>query len=152
SKSGKQILARIFHLISQPIQNSPWKMTLNLALTPLIIAVILFPYALFNEASYGVFSIFRSLFSALFISFFVCLTYWTMIFLFLLVTHLLLRHYQLFNILTILLSCVLGTLILVYLSHHPLKALSTHFLFLLYFSPPMALFSSFLSWQADQTG
>jgi len=58
-------------------------MTLNLALTPLIIAVILFPYALFNEASYGVFSIFRSLFSALFISFFVCLTYWMMVFPFL---------------------------------------------------------------------
>lgn len=142
---------RIFHLISQPIQSSPWKMTLNLALAPLIIAVVLFPYALFNEASYGVFSIFRSLFSALLISFFVCLTYWMMVFPFLLVTHLLLRHYQLFNILTILLSCILGTLILAYISHPPSEALSTHFLFLLYFSLTMALFYSFLSWQADQT-
>jgi len=45
-------------------------MTFNLALAPLIIAVILFPYALFHEASSGIFSIFKSLFSALFISFF----------------------------------------------------------------------------------
>jgi hypothetical protein len=118
---------RIFHLISQPIQNSPWKMTFNLALAPLIIAVILFPYALFHEASSGIFSIFKSLFSALFISFFVCLTYWVMVFPFLLVTHLLLRHYQLFNILTILPSCVLGILTLAYIWHHPLKVLSTHF-------------------------
>ena len=142
---------RIFHLISQPIQNSPWKMTFNLALAPLIIAVILFPYALFHEASSGIFSIFKSLFSALFISFFVCLTYWMMIFPFLLVTHLLLRHYQLFNILTILISYVLGILIMAYISHPPSEALSTHFLFLLYFSLTMALFYSFLSWQADQT-
>ncbi len=44
---------KLFQFTSQPIQNSPWKMTLNLALTPLIIAVILFPYALFHEASSG---------------------------------------------------------------------------------------------------
>ena len=97
---------KIFQFISRPIQNSPWKMTFNLALAPLIIAVILFPYALFHEVSYGVFSIFKSLFAALFISFFVCLTYWVMVFPFLLVTHLLLRHYQLFNILTILMSSI----------------------------------------------
>ena len=126
-------------------------MTLNLALAPSIIAVVLFLYALFNEANYGVFSIFRSLFSALFISFFVCLTYWMMVFPFLLVTHLLLRHYQLFNILTILISYVLGILIMAYISHPQSEALSTHFLFLLYFSLTMALFYSFLSWQADQT-
>ena len=142
---------KIFQFISRPIQNSPWKMTFNLALAPLIIAVILFPYALFHEVSYGVFSIFKSLFAALFISFFVCLTYWVMVFPFLLVTHLLLCHYQLFNIITILLSCILGTLILAYISHPPSEALSTHFLFLLYFSLTMALFYSFLSWQADQT-
>jgi len=58
-------------------------MTLNLALSPLIIAVILFPYALFHEANSGIFSIFMSLFSALLISFFICLTYWVMVFPFL---------------------------------------------------------------------
>src|SRR5690606_1412679 len=126
-------------------------MTLNLALAPLIIAVILFPYALFHEAGSGIFSIFKSLFSALLISFFVCLTYWMMVLPFLVVTHLLLRRYQLFSILTILMSCILGTLILAYLSHPPSEALSTHFLFLLCFSLPMALFYSFLSWQADQS-
>ena len=99
----------------------------------------------------GVFSIFRSLFSALLISFFVCLTYWMMIFPFLLVTHLLLRHYQLFNIITILMSCVLGTLILAYISHPSSENFSSHFLFLLCFSLPMALFYSFLSRQADQS-
>lgn len=144
-------MAKIFKWISRTIQNSPWKMTFNLALAPLIIAVILFPYALFHEASYGVFSIFKSLFSALFISFFICLTYWVMVFPFLLVTHLLPRHYQLFNLLTILMSCVLGTLILAYISHPPSEDFSSHFLFLLCFSLPMALFYSFLSWQADQT-
>ena len=142
---------KLFQFTSQPIQNSPWKMTLNLALTPLIIAVILFPYALFHEASSGIFSIFRSLFSALLSGFFVCLTYWMMVFPFLLVTHLLLRHYQLFNIITILISYVLGILIMAYLSHPPSEAFSSHFLFLLCFSLPMALFYSFLSWQADQT-
>jgi hypothetical protein len=142
---------KIFQFISRPIQNSPWKMTFNLALAPLIIAVILFPYALFHEVSYGVFSIFKSLFAALFISFFVCLTYWVMVFPFLLVTHLLLCHYQLFNIITILMSCVLGTLILAYISHPPSENFSSHFLFLLCFSLPMALFYSFLSRQADQS-
>jgi len=53
SKSGKQILDRIFHLISQPIRNSLWKMTPNLVLAPLLMTLILFSYALFHEVSYG---------------------------------------------------------------------------------------------------
>ena len=54
SKSGKQILDRIFHLISQPIRNSLWKMTPNLVLAPLLMTLILFSYALFHEVSYGI--------------------------------------------------------------------------------------------------
>lgn len=141
---------RILHWMSQPIQNSPWTIIINLTLAPLIMLVLLLPYILLLEATSGQFAPLQSLFSALFIGFFVCLSYWIMVFPFLLIIHLLLRHYQQFNMTTILLSCVLGTLILTYISAHQFELLLSQFFFLSCFSLPMALFYIFLSWQAKQ--
>ena len=133
----------------QPIQNSIWKMAFNLAIAPLVTVVLLLPYLLFSDAISEI-SPFIRLFSALFIGFFICLAYWIPVYPFLLIAHLLLRHYQLFNLGSSLLTGLLGTFILAGFSYHQPECFHSQFLFLLCFSLPMVLFYSFLSWQSDQ--